>query len=123
MIGRRLSRNFVVEERELQVMCELTAIPDITQRELACRLGVSLGAINFCMNALIDKGFVKMNNFKHSKNKRGYVYLLTPKGLSRQSLLAKRSLSLKLKEYEHLQNEIEMLNALVVKARKSGVGF
>jgi EPS-associated MarR family transcriptional regulator len=123
MIERILSRNPAVEERELQVMCELAAIPEITQRELARRLGVSLGAINFCINALIDKGFVKMNNFKLSKNKMGYVYLLTPKGLSQKSLLAKHFLSLKLKEYKHLQKEIEMLKVLVLKDRKNRVKF
>jgi EPS-associated MarR family transcriptional regulator len=113
MIGHTLSRNLAVDERELRVMCELTATPDITQRELACRLEVSLGAINFCMNALIDKGLVKMNNFKRSKNKMGFVYLLTPKGLSRKSQLTKRFLSLKIEEYELLQKEIELLNAMV----------
>ncbi len=118
MIGRTISKNSAVDERELQVMCELSVIPDLTQRELARRLGVSLGTINFCMKALIAKGFMKLNNFKHSTNKMGYAYLLTPKGLSRKSQLTRRFLSLKIEEYEHLKKEIEMLKTMVAEDSK-----
>ena len=56
--------------------------PDLTQRELAEKLGMSVGGLNYCLNALIDKGLVKMQNFSRSKNKFGYIYLLTTKGIS-----------------------------------------
>ena len=82
---------------------------DLTQRELADKLGMSVGGLNYCLNALIDKGFVKMANFSKSKNKFKYVYLLTPLGISKKVALTSRFLKRKMEEYEVLKVEIEAL--------------
>ena len=83
--------------------------PDQTQRDLAGELGMSVGALNYCLNALIDKGFVKMQNFSNSKKKFKYVYLLTPKGVSEKIALTSKFLLVKKAEYEALKAEIESL--------------
>ncbi len=72
------------EDTAFRVMRLLQANPDLTQRELAQELGVSVGGMNYCLKALIDKGWVKMYNFSQSKNKFGYVYILTPSPSSSQ---------------------------------------
>ena len=82
---------------------------DLTQRELAEKLGMSVGGLNYCLNALIDKGLVKMENFSKSKNKFKYVYLLTPLGIAEKVALTTRFLSRKMKEYESIKLEIEAL--------------
>ena len=87
--------------------------PDVSQRTLAKELGISLGSINFCFQALVDKGWVKMQNFSQSKHKMGYVYLLTPAGLAEKSALTRRFLKRKLEEYEALREEIEKLQTEV----------
>lgn len=97
------------EDIRFWVMKRLQETPDISQRELAKELGISLGSINFCIQALMEKGWVKMKNFKNSKNKFGYAYLLTPKGIAEKSAITARFLSRKLKEYEMLLDEIEVL--------------
>jgi EPS-associated MarR family transcriptional regulator len=112
-VGHSCAINAARNERELRVMFELVAIPDLTQRELACRVGVSVGAINYCVNSLIDKGFIKLQNFAHSKNKFGYAYILTPKGLAQKSKLTKLFLALKVDEYQRLKKEIDKLETLV----------
>ena len=71
------------EDTYFRVMRLLEVNPDLTQRELAKHLGVSVGGLNYCLKALIQKGWVKMHNFGQSKNKFGYVYLLTPAGVSK----------------------------------------
>ncbi len=85
--------------------------PDLTQRELAQELGVSVGGLNYCLKALIDKGWVKMQNFSQSKNKFGYVYILTPTGMTEKATLASRFLKRKMSEYEALKAEIDALSA------------
>ena len=87
--------------------------PDLTQRELAEKLGMSVGGLNYCLNALIDKGLVKMQNFCNSKNKFKYVYLLTPLGIAEKVALTTRFLSRKMEEYEALKLEIEALKSEV----------
>ena len=74
-------------------------------------LGISVGGINFCLNALIEKGFVKVASFQKSKNKFGYVYLLTPRGIAEKASLTRRFLQKKMNEYEELRDEIEALKA------------
>jgi EPS-associated MarR family transcriptional regulator len=81
----------------------------LTQRELAIALGVSLGKTNFYIKALLDKGLLKMQNFKASGNKLAYTYLLTPTGIAAKSTLATRFLQRKMVEYERLKSEIESL--------------
>jgi len=97
------------QEIHLKVLRQLQAQPDITQRELARNLGVSVGKANYCLKALIDRGLVKANNFKNSKNKVAYVYLLTPSGIETKAQITVRFLKRKLNEYEQLKQEIEEL--------------
>ena len=83
--------------------------PKVTQREMAKELGLSLGKTNYVVRALIDKGWVKLSNFKRSDNKLGYIYLLTPEGLSEKTMLAQNFLNRKSEEYNRLKKEIEIL--------------
>ena len=83
--------------------------PDMTQREIDEKLGISTSGLNYCLKALIDKGWVKVQNFSQSKNKFGYIYVLTPQGIAEKALLAGRFLKRKMTEYEQLQSEIEAL--------------
>lgn len=83
--------------------------PDLTQRELAEELGVSVGGLNYCLKALMEKGWVKVQNFSQSKNKFGYVYILTPRGIAEKAALTSRFLKRKMEEYELLKAEIETL--------------
>ncbi len=99
------------EDTYFRIMRILQENPDLTQRELAEKLGMSVGGLNYCLNALIDKGLVKMQNFSQSKNKFGYVYLLTPKGISEKITLTSKFLERKQAEYEALKAEIESLKA------------
>jgi EPS-associated MarR family transcriptional regulator len=101
----------IQEDTHFRIMRILQENPDLTQRELAEKLGMSVGGLNYCLNALIDKGLVKMQNFSRSKNKFGYVYLLTPKGISEKITLSSKFLERKQAEYEALKAEIESLKA------------
>ena len=96
-----------------RVMSILLENPKLTQRELASKLGLSLGGLNYCLRALIDKGFVKMENFKKAENKLKFVYLITPKGIKEKSKLTYRFLERKLQEYEVLKAEIDELKGLM----------
>lgn len=97
------------EDTNFRAMRLLQENPDLTQRELAQKLGVSVGGLNYCLKALMEKGLVKMQNFQQSKNKFGYVYVLTPRGLAEKAALTNRFLKRKLDEYEALKTEIETL--------------
>ncbi len=97
------------EDTAFRVMRLLEKNPDLTQRELADRLGISLGGVNYCLKALIEKGFVMMKNFSNSKNKFGYVYVITPRGLTERAGLTQRFLKRKMGEYEALKAEIDAL--------------
>ena len=99
------------EDTYFRVMSILEENPKLTQRELASKLGLSLGGLNYCLRALIDKGFVKMQNFNQAENKLKFVYLLTPTGIKEKSALTYRFLERKMKEYEILKAEIEALNS------------
>ena len=101
------------EETHYKVMRLLEGNPDLTQRELAQSLGVSVGSVNYCLKALVDKGWVKMKNFAYSKNKFGYIYVLTPNGLAEKALITQRFLQRKMDEYEQLKAEIEVLKSEV----------
>ena len=87
----------------------LEANPRVSQRDLAKRLGVSLGKINFCLNALIEKGCLKVNNFRSSENKLAYAYLLTPHGVEQKARMTVEFLQIKVREYEQLGTEIAEL--------------
>ena len=99
------------EEIQFEVLRRLHKTPQISQRALAKDLGVGLGTINFCFQAPVEKGLVKMQNFSQSKNKLRYVYLLTPAGVAEKSKLTAEFLKRKVAEYETLQAEIQTLKA------------
>ena len=99
------------EDIQFEVLRRLHQTPEVSQRILAKELGISLGSINFCFQALVEKGWVKMQNFNQSKNKLRYAYLLTPIGISEKSKLTAKFMKRKVAEYEALQVEIESLKA------------
>jgi EPS-associated MarR family transcriptional regulator len=83
--------------------------PSHSQRELSQSLGISLGKLNYCLKALIDKGLVKVDSFKRNPNKAGYLYLLTPKGIEEKAVVTRRFLQRKMAEYEEIKREITQL--------------
>ena len=99
------------EEIQFEVLRRLHHTPQVSQRALAKDLGVGLGTINFCFQALVEKGLVKMQNFSQSKNKLRYAYLLTPAGVAEKSKLTAEFLRRKVAEYETLRAEIKALKA------------
>ena len=101
------------EDTRFRVLSLLESQPDLNQREMAKALGVSLGGVNYCLRALVDKGLVKMHNFQESDNKLGYAYLLTPQGLKEKMALTGRFLKRKQEEYAALKAEIEALQKTV----------
>ena len=98
-------------ETHYKVLRQIEENPEITQRELARELGVSLGKANYCLKALIQKGWIKANNFKNNKNKAAYAYLLTPKGIEKKAQITVAYLKNKMKEYESLREEITQLKS------------
>lgn len=102
----------IAQQREdvyFRVLHLLERRSDASQREIAEELGVSLGSINFCVKALIDKGHIKLANFKASKNKLGYVYVLTPEGIAHRTQLAAGFIKRKMAEFEAIQAQLEQL--------------
>jgi EPS-associated MarR family transcriptional regulator len=99
----------LTDEYRCKILRILEEDPDISQRELARALGISLGRANFCLQALIEKGWIKVNNFKNSNNKKAYMYLLTRRGLAEKARVTSRFLERKVAEYEALRREIEEL--------------
>lgn len=97
------------ESIKYRILKNIADDPKITQRQLAKELDVSLGKANYCLRALIDKGWVKAENFRQSNNKIGYVYKLTPAGLDEKGRVAVRFLKMKMQEYEEVKAEIEQL--------------
>jgi EPS-associated MarR family transcriptional regulator len=100
----------IQEEARFQILRLLHEDPSQNQRELSERLGVSLGAVNYCLKALIERGLVKAGNFSASENKLGYAYLLTPSGIAERAQLTVRFLARKQAEYDALRVEIETLS-------------
>ena len=101
------------DDLRLRVLRALEANPELSQRQLAAELGVSLGGVNYALKALIERGFVKADNFRKSGTKVAYFYVLTPKGIAEKTLLATAFLGRKLEEYEVLRQEIEALRGEV----------
>lgn len=99
----------LTDEYRYKILKLVETNPEISQRALAQQLGISLGKANFCLKALIEKGFLKASNFHNSKNKLAYMYLLTPSGIEEKSSITVRFLKTKIQEYERLQTEINML--------------
>lgn len=97
------------DKAELELMRLIGQRGELSQREVATSLGVSLGKANYCLRALIAKGFVKAENYRKSSNKMAYLYLLTPSGIAAKAELTRQFLALKVREYEALRAEIEQL--------------
>ena len=104
-------RSQLQEDTYFRVLRLLQGNPDLTQREIAQSLGLSTSGLNYCLKALIAKGWVKVQNFSQSKNKFGYIYVLTPQGLSEKAALMTRFLGRKMQEYEALKAEIKALKS------------
>ena len=96
-------------ETHLKIIKHIQSNPEATQRQLSEELGVSVGKVNYCIRALIDKGLVKVTSLKRNTNKLSYLYLLTPKGIAEKSKLTVRFLQCKIIEYGQLILEIEQL--------------
>ena len=108
------------EDTAFRLMRLLQDNPKMSQRELAQALGLSLGGVNYCLKALMDKGWMKMRNFQNNPHKREYAYLLTPKGLAQKAGLTARFLKRKMEEYEELKAEIEGLRQEIGNTPKRG---
>ena len=89
------------------VLRKINSKSSSTQRELAAELGFSLGKLNYCINALKNKGLIKISNFKRNPNKINYIYVLTPKGLAQKTKLTVNFMKRKMKEYDELKKELE----------------
>jgi EPS-associated MarR family transcriptional regulator len=108
-----MAERILTDEARYTVLRRLAADPATPQRELAAELGMSVGKINYCLKALLDKGYVKAVNFKNSHNKRAYLYQLTPAGIAAKSVATVHFLGRKQDEYKRLAAEIEALRAEV----------
>ena len=96
-------------ETHLKILKNIQINPEVSQRELAQELGVSVGKVNYCIRALIDKGFVKAGNFKRNTDKLSYLYILTPKGIEERASLTASFLKRKISEHEIITQEIAQL--------------
>jgi EPS-associated MarR family transcriptional regulator len=103
------NKDFVFQEAHFRMLRLVGVNPKMNQRDLAVASGVSLGKTNYCINALVERGMIKVKNFKGSKRKLAYAYLLTPAGIAEKAILTQRFLKLKMDEYEVLKLEIELL--------------
>lgn len=112
----------LTDEYRYKILKALEKNPEISQRDLARELGVSLGRANYCLKALIDVGLLKVSNFKNSKNKLAYMYLLTPSGVKEKSAITERFLKAKLQEYRTLEAEINVLRMEAKVIAKAEVG-
>ncbi|MDP1659457.1 MAG: MarR family EPS-associated transcriptional regulator [Methylotenera sp.] len=99
----------LTDEYRYKILKLVEAKPEISQRELAKNLGISLGKANFCLKALVEIGLLKATNFHNSQNKLAYMYLLTPTGIEEKSSITLRFLKSKMRDYELLQAEINLL--------------
>ena len=108
------------DDIHLRVLKIIESSPQITQRELADELGVSLGKANYCLKSLIDKGWLKAQNFKNNRNKMAYAYLLKPAGIEEKAAMTIDFLRRKMNEYEALKQEIEQLKSEVQSPEKVG---
>ena len=109
----------LTDETRYRILKLLEVDPHANQRRIADELGISLGRVNFCLQALIAKGLVKVNNFRNSSNKRAYLYFLTPRGIEEKAVVTARFLKIKLDEYESLKREVEELQREAAKARET----
>lgn len=111
------------DEYRYKILKILEAKPEISQRQLARELGVSLGRVNFCLKALIEVGLLKASNFRNSHHKLGYMYLLTPKGIEEKSNITLAFLKIKMQEHQELESEINTLRQEVSAQRQNPLEF
>ncbi len=109
------------EETRFRLLRLLQANPELSQRQLAESLGVSVGKVNYCLQALLKKGLLKMRNFRDSQNKLAYAYYLTPKGAKAKMRATSEWLDIRMREYEAIEREIEELKREVGAEAKHGV--
>ena len=109
----------LADQDRYRILKRLAEDPDASQRVLAAELGISLGKVNYCLNALIEKGLLKVNNFRTSDNKRAYAYYLTPTGMKEKARVTVRFLRRKIAQYESLKDEIEELKREANRRRES----
>lgn len=102
-------RNMLSDEDRFKLFRLIEANPRMSQRDVARALGISLGKVNYCINALVSKGWVKATNFKNSRNKAAYMYLLTPRGLQEKAAFTAKFLQRKIEEHDALKEEIEAI--------------
>ena len=102
-------RTKLQEDTHFRVLRLLQENPEMSQRELAAAVGVSVGGMHYVLNALVDKGLVKLGNFTAAEDKRRYAYILTPRGIAEKAAITKRFLERKIEEYDALKAEIEAL--------------
>ena len=104
-----MQENKINDELDLAVLKRLSSNSKTSQRNLSEEMNVSLGGINYCLKALIEKGLIKAKNFRNSKNKLSYAYLLTPNGISEKMRLTRKFLAIKKAEYLKIQAQIKLL--------------
>ena len=104
-------RSKVQEDIRFRILRLLEENPEMSQRDLAREVGISTGSANYLLKALIEKGFVKLGNFKAAEDKRRYAYLLTPKGVAEKAAITQRFLARKMEEFEALKAEIAALKS------------
>jgi EPS-associated MarR family transcriptional regulator len=109
-----MAPNSISEELRYRLLNLLAEHPDASQRDVAKELGISVGKVNYCLNALIDKGLLKVSNFRNSQNKSAYMYLLTPRGIEEKVNVTYQFLRRKIAEYDQLVKEIERLKGEVL---------
>ena len=114
-------RTKLQEDTHFRVLRLLQENPEMSQRELAEAVGVSVGGIHYVLNALIEKGLVKLGNFTAAEDKRRYAYVLTPRGIARKAALTRAFLARKIEEYEALREEIEELKKESERFGTSGI--
>jgi EPS-associated MarR family transcriptional regulator len=110
------------DDAHLKVLHLLQQQPELSQRQLAEKLGVSLGKANYLLRALLEKGSIKARNFRNSQNKLAYAYVLTPQGIAQKAAMAQGYLQRKTAEYEALRSEIESLQREIGAHRERAVG-
>jgi EPS-associated MarR family transcriptional regulator len=111
-------KSVVDEETRYKILSFLHDNPDISQRQLAGEMGVSVGKVNYCLKALIDVGYVKFCNFATSKKKMGYMYVLTPTGVSEKVKVTIKFLEIKQRQYDQMKKDIAKLQKEVLNTNK-----
>ena len=109
----------LTDEYRYRILKLLESNPSASQRDIARELGVSLGRVNFCLQALVEKGLIKANNFRNSTTRQTYLYLLTPKGMQEKAKVTVRFLKVKLDEYEFIKAQVEELQRDAMKIKRT----